>query len=132
MVTYSRVQGGDSKELLIVNNDGTLSWNNNFKKDHNLNVTTSQEHSQYFQNKRGSDSYIVDFEVPKYLDDLIKENAISQKGYKNNPLNQGGVAPKIVDDTVFQKHGFSGVAYETPDPINKWLIEYAQNAEIRK
>lgn len=42
----------------------------------------------------------MEFEVPQYLDNLIKENAISQKGYKTNPLNQGKTAPKIVDKGV--------------------------------
>ncbi|MBL1230542.1 hypothetical protein IW492_15025 [Enterococcus sp. BWB1-3] len=66
------------------------------------------------------------------MDDLIKENAISQNGYKTNPLNQGGTAPKIVDKGVFDKFNFEGVAYELPDPINQWLVEYAKNAKIVK
>ncbi|ECB9722140.1 hypothetical protein FL869_13680 [Listeria monocytogenes] len=130
-VTYSRVQGGDSKNLLLVNDDGTLSLNNNWKSDHNLNVSTGKDHAKYFKEKR-SNSYIVEFEIPKYLDDLIKENAISQNGYKINPLNQGGTAPKIVDKGVFEKFNFEGTAYEIPDPITQWLAEYAQNAKILK
>ena len=42
----------------------------------------------------------MEFDVPQYLDDLIRENAISQKGYKTNPLNQGRTAPKIVDKGI--------------------------------
>ena len=63
---------------------------------------------------------------------LIKENAISQKGYKTNPFNQGRTAPMIVDEGIFVKYGFEGVAYELPDPISRWLVEYAQNAKIIK
>ncbi|MED0993443.1 pre-toxin TG domain-containing protein [Bacillus nitratireducens] len=130
-VTYRRVQGGDSKELILVNDDGTLSLNRKWKADHNLNVSTGKDHSTYFKNKR-SDSYIVEFEVPQYLDNLIRENAISQKGYKTNPLNQGRTAPKIVDKGVFDKYGFEGVAYELPDPISRWLVEYGHNAKLIK
>ena len=130
-VTYSRVQGGGSKDLLLVNDDGTLSLNGKWKSDHNLNVSTGKDHANYFQGKR-PDSYVVEFEVPQYLDDLIKENAISQNGYKANPLNQGGTAPKIVDKGIFDKYNFEGVAYELPDPINQWLVEYAQNARVVK
>ena len=74
----------------------------------------------------------MEFEVPQYLDNLIKENAISQKGYKTNPLNQGRTAPKIVDEGIFDKHGFEGVAYELPDPISRWLVEYGRNAKLIK
>lgn len=130
-VTYRRVQGGDSKELILVNDDGTLSLNSKWRADHNLNVSTGKDHSTYFKNKR-ADSYIVEFEVPQYLDNLIKENAISQKGYKTNPLNQGRTAPKIVDKGIFDKHGFEGVAYELPDPISRWLVEYGRNAKLIK
>ncbi len=130
-VTYRRVQGGDSKDLLLVNDDGTLSLNSTWKSEHNLNVSTGQDHANYFQGKR-PDSYVVEFEVPQYLDDLIRENAISQNGYKTNPLNQGGAAPKIVDKGVFDKFNFEGVAYELPDPINQWLVEYAKKARIVK
>ncbi|MBC1420533.1 T7SS effector LXG polymorphic toxin [Listeria seeligeri] len=130
-VTYRRVQGGDSKDLLLVNDDGTLSLNSTWKSEHNLNVSTGQDHANYFQGKR-PDSYVVEFEVPQYLDDLIRENAISQNGYKTNPLNQGGTAPKIVDKGVFDKFNFEGVAYELPDPINQWLVEYAKKARIVK
>ena len=130
-VTYRRVQGGGSKELILVNDDGTLSLNSKWKSDHNLNVSTGKDHSNYFKNKR-PDSYIVEFEVPQYVDDLIKENAISQNGYKTNPSNQGGTAPKIVDKGVFDKYNFEGVAYELPDPINRWLVEYAQNGNVIK
>lgn len=56
------------------------------------------EHSQYFLSKRPG-AYVVEFEAPKWLDDFVKEYEVSQVGYKSNPLNQGGMAPKI---TVLQ------------------------------
>ncbi|KXT71262.1 hypothetical protein SCRDD08_00125 [Streptococcus cristatus] len=131
MVKYYRVQGGESKELIHVNDDGTLSWNNEWKSEHNLNVSTGKDHSAYFKEKREG-SYIIEVEVPKYFDDIINENAISQKGYKSNPLNQDGMAPKIVDEGVFMRNGFEGQAVELPAPINQWFIEYGQNARIIK
>ncbi|PGS88467.1 hypothetical protein COD09_30080 [Bacillus cereus] len=116
---------------MLVNNDGTLSLNSKWKADHDLNVSTGKDHSEYFKNKR-PDSYIVEFGVPPYVDDLIRENAISQNRYKTNPLNQGGSAPKIVDKGIFDKYGFEGVAYELPTPISQWLVEYAKNTKIIK
>ncbi|WP_229758021.1 hypothetical protein [Paenibacillus marchantiophytorum] len=128
-VTYSRVQGGQSKDILKVNEDGTLSLNEKFKSN-DLNVSTGKDHAEYFKNKRGDGSYKVEFEVPKWLDELIQENAISQDFYKSNPLNQGGTAPKIVDKGIFEKYNFDGVAYELPSPISEWLVEYAKNVRI--
>ena len=131
MVKYYRVQGGGSKELTHINDDGTLSWNNEWKSDHNLNVSTGKDHSAYFKGKREG-AYIVEVEVPKYVDDIINENVISQQGYKSNPLNQNGMAPKLVDEGVFMRNGFEGHAFELPAPINQWFIEYGQNARIIK
>jgi len=128
-VTYSRVQGGQSKDILKVNEDGTLSLNEKFKSN-DLNVSTGKDHAEYFKNKRGDGSYKVEFEVPKWLDEFIQENAISQDFYKSNPLNQGGTAPKIVDKGIFEKYNFDGSAYELPSPTSEWLIEYAKNAKI--
>ncbi|WP_098748610.1 contractile injection system protein, VgrG/Pvc8 family [Paenibacillus sp. EZ-K15] len=127
-VTYRRVQGDGSKDILLIDEKGNIHINAKWKKSQ-LNVSTGKDHAQYFHNKRGEDSYIVEFDVPKWLDDFIAENAIPQGNYTKNPLNQGGAAPKIVDRTVFQKHGFEGVAYEIPAPIKDWLIEYAVNAK---
>jgi len=75
-----------------------------------------------FLKKRGSCAGIVEFDVPDWFDGLIEENAIPQKGYKSNPANQGGTAPKIVDPTT------PGKSYELPPPWSEWLEEYATNA----
>ncbi|SFE74577.1 hypothetical protein SAMN04487969_10656 [Paenibacillus algorifonticola] len=128
-VAYSRVQGGQSKDILKVNGDGTLSLNEKFKSN-DLNVSTGKDHAEYFKNKRGDGSYKVEFEAPKWLDELIQENAISQDFYKSNPLNQGGRAPKIVDKGIFEKYNFDGLAYELPSPVSEWLVEYAKNVRI--
>ncbi|WP_080727598.1 hypothetical protein [Ralstonia solanacearum] len=53
------------------------------------------------------------------MHDFIKESAIPQFGYKSNPLNQGGLAPKIVDPTT------PGMSYELPSIWGKWLQESA-------
>jgi filamentous hemagglutinin len=59
------------------------------------------------------------FEIPSWLHDFIKENAIPQDFYNSNPLNQGGLAPKIVDPTT------PGLSYELPSPWGQWLQENA-------
>lgn len=83
------------------------------------------EHSQYFLSKRpGAD--IVEFDVPKWLDDFVKEYEVPQAGYKSNPLNQGGMAPKINDITT------PGKSIEFPSPWIEWIEEYATNGRIIK
>ena len=129
-ITYRRVQGSGSKDILLIDKDNNLYINPRWKKSQ-LNVSTGKDHSQYFKNLRNGDSYIIEFDVPKWLDDFINEYAIPQGNYRKNILNQGGMAPKIVDRTVFLKNGFEGVAYEIPAPIKDWLIEYSQNARIK-
>ena len=123
MVTYRRVQGGTppnaSRTRINVDNSGNISIPN---KTANLNISTGDaEHANYFLNKRGPNAEIVEFDVPKWFDDFLKENAIPQKGYKSNPLNQGGTAPKVVDPTT------PGTSYELPAPWIEWLEEYATN-----
>lgn len=54
------------------------------------------------------------------------ENAIPQKEYKSNALNQGGTAPKIVDPTT------PGNSYELPALWIEWIEEYAKNGRITK
>lgn len=102
MVTYRRVQGGTppnaSRTRITVDENSNVEIPN---KKANLNVSTgNDEHAKYFLNKRGSNAEIVEFDIPKSLDDFINKNAIPQKGYKSNPLNQGRTAPKIVDPTT--------------------------------
>ena len=122
-VTYRRVQGGTppnaSWTRIIVDESGNIKIPN---KKGNLNVSTgNDEHAKYFLSKRGSNAEIVEFNIPKWLDDFLHENAINQKGYKKNPLNQGGTAPKIVDPTT------PGNSYELPAPWIEWLEEYGTN-----
>jgi hypothetical protein len=57
--------------------------------------------------------------VPKWFDDFLAGEAIPQAGYRSNPLNQGGLAPKIVDPTT------PGRSYELPEIWVKWLEEAA-------
>jgi len=125
-VTYSRVQGGTppnaSRFRIFVNDDGSIRIPN---KSADLNVSVDTEHADYFQEIRGGDSEIVQFDIPKWLDDFIAESAVEQYGYRHNPLNQGGTVPKIVDPTT------PGVSYELPSPWIRWLEEYATNGRIR-
>ena len=68
-----------------------------------------------------------EFEIPDYLDDLIRENSIPQYNSKTNPLNQGGLAPKIVDPDT------PGRSYQIPADIwLDWIEEYAMNARKLK
>jgi filamentous hemagglutinin len=57
--------------------------------------------------------------VPVTRGDFIESEAIPQFGYRSNPMNQGGLAPKIGDTTT------PGVSYELPPIWAKWLEEVA-------
>ena len=126
-VTYRRVQGGEgnksSQQRIIIDSEGNVYIN---KKDKNLNISIDNgEHSQYYieNNRPGADIY--EFEVPKWLDDMVKEYTVPQAGYKSNPLNQGGSAPKLTDLTT------PGTCIEFPAPWIEWIEEYATNGRIR-
>lgn len=60
--------------------------------------------------------------MPKWFDDLVKENAIGQEFYKTNPLNQGGLAPKLTDVNTAE------ISMEFPLPWIEWIEEYGQKA----
>lgn len=62
---------------------------------------------------------LVSFEVPQWFGDFLKENLVRQYGYRTNPLNQQGMAPKIVDPRQ------PGLSVELPPPWSEWLQEYA-------
>ena len=126
-VKYYRVQGGGSgearsRERIIVNDDGSLNIPD---KDTTLYVSAYDlEHAQYFRDTRRPGGEIVEFEVPKYLDDLIRENAIPQANAKLNPRYQDGMAPQIVDPNT------KGTSYGLPDPFVRWIEEYGTNGRI--
>ena len=126
-VTYRRVQGGEgtqsSQQRLWIDDDGNVYIN---KKDKNLNISIDNgEHSQHFlKNRQGADVY--EFEVPKWFDDMVQENTIPQAGYKNNPLNQGGTAPKLTDPTI------PGKSIEFPSPWIEWMEEYGTDGRVIK
>ena len=127
-VIYRRVQGGDgssnsSQQKITVNENGSISIAN---KNKNLNISIDNgEHSTYFKNEvRGNEAYTVEFEVPKWFDDLLQENTISQDGYRSNPLNQGGTAPKLTDIST------PGRSYELQAPWSEWIEEVATNGKI--
>lgn len=127
-VTYRRVQGGNgtksSQQRINIDSDGNVTIDN---KTADLNISIDNgEHSQYYvENKRpGADIY--EFEVPKWFDDMVQEYTIPQEGYKSNPLNQSGMAPKLTDPTK------PGKSYEFPAPWVEWIEEYATNGRIAK
>nr|WP_315985614.1 RHS repeat-associated core domain-containing protein [Xenorhabdus bovienii] len=118
-VTVFRVQGGAppnaSYHRIKIDKDGNPKIQNA-----TLNISIGDtKHAEHFKKIRGDDAELVSFEIPKWLDDFIKENAIKQKGYKTNPLNQGKLAPKIVDPST------PGDSYELPGIWTKWLEENA-------
>lgn len=129
VATYRRVQGGEgtksSQPRIQVNEDGTITIP---EKDTDLNISIDNgEHSTYFNNvRRGGNADIVEFDVPTWFDDFLKENTIPQRDYQTNPLNQGGTAPKLVDPTK------PGNSFEVPAPWVEWIEEYAKNARIKK
>ncbi|AOJ64589.1 hypothetical protein WJ32_18595 (plasmid) [Burkholderia ubonensis] len=116
--TVFRVQGGvmpnASKTLITLDANGSPIIQNG-----TLNISIGDaSHAEYFQTLRPN-STVTAFEIPSWLDDFIHENAISQDFYRSNPLNQGGLAPKIVDPTT------PGRSYELPSPWGQWLQENA-------
>ena len=125
-VTYRRVQGGtgkqSSQQRVIIDENGNVYINKKYR-DLNLSIDNG-EHSQYYveNNRPGADIY--EFEVPKWLDDMVQEYTIPQAGYKNNPLNQGGSAPKLTDPTT------PGKCIEFPAPWIEWIEEYATNGRV--
>lgn len=131
VVTYRRVQGGEgttpnqsSQPRVKVNENGSVSIQDK-KADLNVSIDNG-EHSKYFNEvKRGGTGEIVEFDMPKWFDDFLKENTIPQNNYTKNPLNQGGTAPKLVDPNM------PGNAFELPTPWTEWIEEYAKNARVK-
>ena len=127
-VTYYRVQtpgSHGSKELILVNSDGTISIDTKNYSKQNLSVSAyTTDHAEVFSatGNRAESSYVVAFDVPVWFDELIRENSILQKGSRTNPLNKGGTAPKITDLKT------EGCKFELPPFWNEWLEKYAINA----
>ena len=127
-IRYYRVQGGPesnakrSQYRVTINQDGTISIPN---KNADLNVSAYElDHALYFRDAKRPGGEIIEFEVPLYLDELIRGNSIQQHGYRSSPFNQDGMAPKLVDPTT------PGTSYELPaSPWLDWLEEYAHSAK---
>lgn len=122
-VKYYRVQGGTlpkaSMSRIKIDTNGKIIIPN---KKANLNISIGNiEHAVYFKNKRGAGAVIIELEVPKWFNDFMVENAIEQNGYKTNPLNQGGTAPKLVDKST------PGKSYELAPPWIECMEEYETN-----
>lgn len=117
-VTVFRVQGGTpplaSRQLITIDANG-----NPVIRRTTLNVSIGDPaHAEYFlSNRPGAD--ITSFDIPQWMGDFIDEQAVPQAGYRTNPANQGGLAPKVVDPTT------PGRSYELPDIWAKWLQEVA-------
>ncbi|WP_025682329.1 recombinase family protein [Paenibacillus maysiensis] len=94
-------------------------------KDEGISGNTKERAECFLKEKRPGGE-IVAFDMPKWLDDFVKETAIPQKGYKKNALNQGGHAPKVVDPST------PGDSYEFPPIWSEWFEEYAKNGRIIK
>ncbi len=89
-------------------------------------MSVGDEHAAYFQGIRGDGSEVVQFDLPEWFDNFVKESAIKQENYRSNPLNQGRTAPKIVDPTT------PGRSYEFPSPSIRWIEENATNGRVVK
>ena len=124
-VKYYRVQTPEkngSMERIIVNGDGTIEI---ATPGASLNLSYgTPEHAIYFKTLKGGDSYIVEFDIDDWFHNLIQENAIPQRNYRSNQLNQGMSAPKIVDERT------PGNSMEFPPIWNEWFEENAKNARI--
>jgi filamentous hemagglutinin len=113
-----RVQGGGapgsttgpvSKPIVQVDASGNVDI-----EKRTLNVS-DREHAEYFLKDKRPGAQVVSFEIPDWMYKLIEENAIPQRGYKTNPRNQGGLAPKIVDPHQ------PGKSFELPPIWADWL-----------
>lgn len=82
------------------------------------------EHAAYFSANRRSGGQVVEFKVPKWFDDFVKENTIPQIGYRKNSANQCGFAPKRVDSTK------PGYAVELPPVWIEWIEEVAVSGRV--
>ncbi|MBC1779021.1 pre-toxin TG domain-containing protein [Listeria booriae] len=126
-VTYYRVQGGGegnatSQHRISLNDDGTINITNH---DSDLNLSAySEEHATYFRDTKRPGGEIIEFKVPKALDDLLHETKVDQYRYTQNPKNQGGMAPKVVDPTT------PGDSFEFPAPWVEWIEESAHSGRI--
>lgn len=117
------MQGGKppyaSRERITVNDDATI----NVQRNVNINISTGNiEHAKYFLEEKRNGGEIIAFDMPRWFDDFVKETAVDQLNYKKNPLNQGGKAPKIVDEST------PGDSYEFPSIWSEWFEEYATSA----
>lgn len=117
-VTVFRVQGGTpplaSRNIIAIDANGNPVIQNT-----TLNISIGDaSHAAHFQTLRPG-STVTSFEIQTWMDDFIQESAVPQLGYRSNLLNQGGLAPKIVDPTT------PGRSYELPSPCGKWLEENA-------
>ncbi len=115
-ITYFRVQGGTpplaSRHLVHVDGANNVTFSNSTL---NLSVGNT-EHAQHFLTNRPG-AQIVSFRVPLWFHGLVMESAIPQQGYRSNPSNQGGLAPKIVDPRT------PGLSIELPPIWSQWLNE---------
>lgn len=116
---FFRVQGGTppkaSRDHIRLDSDNNPSISRS-----QVNVSSGDRtHAEYFKTKRPG-SYGVGFQTDSRFSDFMRESAIPQKGYRTNPLNQGGHAPKIVDPTT------PGDSYELPPRFSGYLESAAR------
>jgi hypothetical protein len=123
--TVYRVQGGtspnESQNHVNINNTGKVK----IGTVKNLNVSVGDAaHAEYFAKLRmkqytgvGDCPAVYSFEIPAWAANFMIGNAIPQKGYRSNPLNQNGLAPKVNDPTT------PGASLELPAPWSNWLQE---------
>lgn len=108
-VKYYRVQTDHpNDQLLSVESNGNLTFND--KSSELYFSTDNMDHAIYYTTGQGvningtpfnvnppprPDGYIIEFEVPKWLDDQLKAASIPQSKAGSNPLNNN--SPQIVD-----------------------------------
>lgn len=112
-----------SQERVVVDSAGDAT----IQGQGQLNVSLGdRSHAVYYRDTRRPGGEIVSFEIPTWLSDFIKEEAIPQFRYGANPRNQRGMAPKIVDPST------PGYSVELPQPWVDWVREYAVPGSGRK
>jgi len=100
-VKYYRVQTDFYLSKALSVKDKNLVFN---KIDGTLYIsTTSKEHALYYaasKAKKGNKVEVIEFEVPKVIDNKMKEALIPQHKAGDNLLNPDGNLPQVVDSTT--------------------------------
>lgn len=127
-MTVFRVQGGTrplaSRQLIAIDESDNPVIS---RTTLNISIGDPARADDFLSKRPGAN--VTSFDVPLWMGSFIDEQAIPPAGYRTNPANQGGLAPRVVDPTT------PGRSYELPDICAKSLEEVAvpgSGAKLRR